>query len=33
MGRTGARWPAAGAEAIMRLRALRASGDFNNYWW
>jgi hypothetical protein len=25
MGRTGARWSAAGTEAIMRLRALRAS--------
>jgi hypothetical protein len=28
MGRTGARWSAMGAEAILRLRALRASGDF-----
>lgn len=32
MGRTGARWSAAGAEAILRLRALRASGDFDDYW-
>jgi len=32
MGRTGARWSLAGAEAILRLRALRASGDFNAYW-
>jgi hypothetical protein len=32
MGRTGARWSAAGAEAILRLRALRTSGDFDDYW-
>lgn len=32
MGRTGARWSLAGAEAILRLRALRASGDFDDYW-
>ena len=32
MGRTGARWSLAGAEAILRLRALRASGDFDSYW-
>jgi hypothetical protein len=32
MGRTGARWSATGAEAILRLRALRASGDFDDYW-
>ncbi len=32
MGRTGARWSAAGAEAILRLRALRASGDVDDYW-
>jgi len=32
MGRTGARWSLAGAEAILRLRALRASGDFEDYW-
>jgi hypothetical protein len=34
MGRTGARWSlaGAGAEAIIRLRALRASGDFDDYW-
>jgi hypothetical protein len=32
MGRTGARWSAMGAEAILRLRALRASGDFDDYW-
>lgn len=32
MGRTGARWSLSGAEAILRLRALRASGDFDDYW-
>lgn len=32
MGRTGARWSLVGAEAILRLRALRASGDFDAYW-
>ena len=29
---TGARWRLAGAEAVLRLRALRASGDFDDYW-
>lgn len=29
---TGARWSLAGAEAVLRLRALRASGDFDAYW-
>ena len=29
---TGARWRLAGAEAVLRLRALRASGDFDEYW-
>jgi len=29
---TGARWTLAGAEAVLRLRALRASGDFDEYW-
>ena len=29
---TGARWSLAGAEAILRLRSLRASGDFDAYW-
>ncbi len=28
---TGARWSLAGAEAVLRLRALRASGDFDEY--
>jgi hypothetical protein len=29
---TGARWGLGGAEAILRLRALWASGDFDDYW-
>jgi hypothetical protein len=29
---TGARWSLQGAEAILRLRALRASRDFDEYW-
>lgn len=29
---TGARWSLAGAESVLRLRALRASGDFAQYW-
>jgi hypothetical protein len=29
---TGARWGLARAEAVLRLRALRASGDFEQYW-
>jgi hypothetical protein len=29
---TGARWSVSGAEAILRLRALRSSGDFDEYW-
>ena len=32
MGRTGARWSLAGAEAVLRLGALRTSGDFDDYW-
>jgi hypothetical protein len=32
MDKTGARWSLAGAEAVLKLRALRASGDFNDYW-
>jgi len=32
MDRTGARWSLHGAEAILRLRALRTSGDFDEYW-
>jgi len=29
---TGARWSLEGAEAILQLRSLRASGDFDEYW-
>jgi Uncharacterised protein family (UPF0236) len=29
---TGARWSLDGAEAVLRLRALRSSGDFEAYW-
>jgi hypothetical protein len=29
---TGARWGLLGAEAVLRLRSLRASGDFDDYW-
>ena len=29
---TGARWSLRGAEAVLRLRALRGSGDFDEYW-
>lgn len=29
---TGARWGLAGAETILKLRALRANGDFEEYW-
>jgi hypothetical protein len=32
MGRTGAIWSMIGAEAVLRLRALRASDDFDDYW-
>ncbi len=32
MDRTGARWSLTGAEAILRLRAIRSSGDFDAYW-
>jgi hypothetical protein len=32
MERGGARWTLRGAEAVLRLRALRASGDFDAYW-
>jgi hypothetical protein len=30
--RTGARWSLTGAEAVLRLRAIRASKDFDAYW-
>ena len=29
---TGARWGLHGAEAVLRLRSLRSSGDFDEYW-
>ncbi len=29
---TGARWSVQGAEAVLKLRAVRANGDFNSYW-
>ncbi len=29
---TGARWSLAGAEAVLRLRSVHASGDWNEYW-
>ena len=29
---TGARWSLDGAEAILKLRALHANGDFEQYW-
>jgi hypothetical protein len=32
MDLTGARWSLAGAEAVLKLRALRSSGDFDEYW-
>lgn len=32
MEKTGARWHLTGAEAVLRLRSLRASGDFDEYW-
>jgi hypothetical protein len=32
MDLTGAHWSLEGAEAVLRLRALKASGDFEDYW-
>jgi hypothetical protein len=29
---TGARWSLTGAEAVLKLRSLRSSGDFEKYW-
>lgn len=29
---TGARWGLTGAEAVLKLRAVHASGDFESYW-
>jgi hypothetical protein len=32
LGITGARWGLAGAEAILKLRALHSNGDWDAYW-
>ena len=32
MGITGARWSLEGAEALLKLRSLKISGDFRDYW-
>jgi hypothetical protein len=32
MDRTGARWRLVGAEAVLQLRSIYASGDFEEYW-
>lgn len=32
LGITGARWRLSSAEAVLRLRSLRSSGDFDDYW-
>jgi hypothetical protein len=32
MDMTGARWSVKGAEAVLKLRAVRANGDFDDYW-
>ena len=32
MDRTGARWSLRGAEAVLKLRSLYASGDLEDYW-
>jgi hypothetical protein len=32
LGKTGARWSLHGAEAVLRLRSLHTSGDFDAYW-
>lgn len=32
MGITGARWDVPGGEAVLKLRAIRASGDWDDYW-
>ncbi|MGH9285368.1 MAG: ISKra4 family transposase, partial [Acidimicrobiales bacterium] len=32
LDRTGARWGLHGAEAVLRLRALRSNGDFEDYF-
>src|SRR5262245_15893576 len=32
MEKTGARWSLCGAEAVLKLRSLQGSGDFDEYW-
>jgi len=32
LGITGARWDLPGAEAMLKLRALHSSGDWDDYW-
>ena len=32
MDLTGARWGLDGAEAVLKLRALRSNGDWGEYW-
>ncbi|WP_420882957.1 hypothetical protein [Zooshikella ganghwensis] len=32
MGITGARWRLSSAEAILKIRSIRSSGDFEAYW-
>jgi hypothetical protein len=32
MGTTGARWDVPGGEAVLKLRAIRCSGDWDDYW-
>jgi hypothetical protein len=32
MDLTGARWGLQGAEAILKLRAIRSNNDFDSYW-
>jgi hypothetical protein len=32
MDLTGARWGLPGAEAVLKLRAIHANGDFDDYW-
>ncbi|RDH43547.1 hypothetical protein [Zooshikella ganghwensis] len=32
LGITGARWRLSSAEAILKIRSIRSSGDFEAYW-
>jgi hypothetical protein len=32
MGITGARWSTDGAQVVLQLRAITASGDLDHYW-